>query len=562
MRTLLRLTAVTAAAALTLTACAASDREAAGEDPDSTEGGQDSAGGRDTFIFAASSDPASLDPAFANDGESFRVARQIFEGLVGTEPGTADPAPLLAEEWEVSEDGLTYTFTLKEGVTFHDGTPFDGEAVCANFERWNNFTGIQQSESLSYYWQKVNGGFATSDVESLDGTGKYESCEAPDETTAVITMRDPLPEFISALSLPAFSMQSPTAMEEYGANDVGGDASAPVLPEYATAHPTGTGPYVFESWTPGQEVTLTANPDYWGEQGQVRRIVFPVISEPTARRQALESGDIDGYDLVAPADVDALEGAGFQIVNREPFNILYLGMNQANPELADLKVRQAIAHAVNKESLVAQTLPEGTEVATNFVPPSVAGWSDQVETYDYDPDRARELLAEAGKSDLTIDFNYPTNVSRPYMPTPEQIFQSISADLQEVGITVNPVPEPWSPDYLDRMQGTTDHGLHLLGWTGDYNDTYNFIGVFFGAQSNEWGFDDPELFTMIGDARYQTSVEEQTAAYEAANEAILERLPGVPLAHPVPSLAFSPKVHDYPASPVQDEVYNVITLDD
>nr|WP_297422431.1 ABC transporter substrate-binding protein [uncultured Actinotalea sp.] len=560
MRKALRTTALAAVTALALTACAESDRDT--EATDEGTGSSSDGGSRDTFIFAASSDPASLDPAFANDGESFRVARQIFEGLVGTEPGTADPAPLLAESWDVSEDGLTYEFALKEGVTFHDGTPFDAEAVCFNFDRWNNFTGVLQSESLSYYWQKVNGGFASSDVESLDGTGKYESCDAVDETTAVITLQSPLPEFISALSLPAFSMQSPTALQEYGADEVGGDESAPVLPAYATQHPTGTGPFVFESWTRGQEVRLAANPDYWGEQGQVQRIVFPVIADATARRQALQAGDIDGYDLVGPADVVALEDAGFQIVNREPFNVLYLGMNQADPALQDLRVRQAIAHAINKEALVAQTLPEGTEIATNFVPPSVAGWSEDVTTYEYDPERARELLAEAGAEGVTIDFNYPTNVSRPYMPTPEQVFQSISADLEEVGITINPVPEPWAPDYLDRMQGTADHGLHLLGWTGDYNDTYNFIGVFFGAPSNEWGFDDPELFQMIGDARYQTSVEEQTAAYEAANEAIMERLPGVPLAHPVPSLAFAPGVGNYPASPVQDEVYNVVTLDD
>jgi peptide/nickel transport system substrate-binding protein len=556
-----RATALAAVAGLALAGCAESDRDGAAEEP--TEGGQETAGGgRDTFIFAASSDPASLDPAFASDGESFRVARQIFEGLVGVEPGTADPAPLLAESWEVSEDGLEYTFELKEGVVFHDGTPFDADAVCFNFERWNSWTGVLQAGNLSYYWQKVNGGFATSDVESLDGTGKYESCEAPDESTVVINLASPLPEFISALSLPAFSMQSPTALEEFGADDVSGDAAAPVLPEYATAHPTGTGPFVFDSWARGQEVILSGNPDYWGEQGQVQRIVFTVISDPNARRQALQAGDIDGYDLVGPADVVALEEAGYQIVNREPFNVLYLGMNQANPELEDLRVRQAIAHAINKEALVAQTLPEGTEIATNFIPPSVAGWSADVETYDYDPARAEELLAEAGASDLTIDFNYPTNVSRPYMPTPEQVFQSISADLEEVGITVNPVPEPWSPDYLDRVTGTDAHGLHLLGWTGDYNDTYNFIGVFFGQASAEWGFDDPELFEAIGDARYQTSVDDQVTAYEAANEMIMERLPGVPLAHPVPSLAFSPSVQNYPASPVQDEVYNVITLDD
>ena len=556
MRTRWQIVAGGLAVGLALTACAASDR-----DPEASTDGT-SGGGRSTFIFAASGDPASLDPAFASDGESFRVARQIFEGLVGVEPGTADPAPLLAESWEVSDDGLEYTFDLKEDVTFHDGTPFDAEAVCANFERWNNFTGVLQSESLSYYWQKVNGGFASSDVASLDGTGKYESCEAPDAGTAVIHLRSPLPELVSALSLPAFSMQSPTALEKYDADGVTGDGEAPVLPEYATSHPTGTGPYVFESWSPGEEVVLSAYDEYWGEQGQITRIVFPIISDATARRQALQAGDIDGYDLVGPADVVALEEAGFQIVNREPFNVLYLGMNQANPDLADLKVRQAIAHAINKEALVAQTLPEGTEVATNFVPPSVAGWNADVTTYEYDPDKARALLAEAGKSALTIDFNYPTNVSRPYMPTPEQVFTAITADLEAVGITVNPVPDPWNPEYLDKIQGGADHGLHLLGWTGDYNDTYNFIGVFFGGTSNEWGFDNPDLFQAINDARYVADIDAQQEAYEEANAAILDFLPGVPLAHPVPSLAFKADVQGYPASPVQDEVYNVITLGD
>lgn len=547
--------AVAAVSALILTACASqrdNDEEGTGTgDPGQT-------GEEVTFTFAASSDPSSLDPAFASDGESFRVARQIFEGLIGTVPGTPDPAPLLAEEWEVSDDGLEYTFHLVEGVTFHDGTEFNSEAVCFNFERWNNFTGVAASESLSYYWGKVNGGYAE------DGNGKYSSCEAPDPSTAVVRLKSPLPEFIAALSLPAFSMQSPTALQEYDADNVTGESDAPVLPEYALEHPTGTGPFMFESWSPGERVTLVANPDYWGEQGEVTRVVFPVIDDPTARRQALESGDIDGYDLVAPADVAALEGAGFEIVDRDPFNILYLGMNQAVPELADIRVRQAIAYAIDREALVAATLPEGTEVATNFVPPSVVGWNPDVKTYDYDPAMAQDLLAQAGfdeSNPLTLNFTYPTNVSRPYMPTPEQVFERITADLEEVGVTIEPTPLPWNPDYLDRIQGGSDHGLHLLGWTGDYNDTYNFIGVFFGGPSNEWGFDNPELFQQINDARVVPDIEQQRVAYEEANAALLEFLPGLPIAHPVPSLAFREGV-EYPASPVQDEVYNLVSLPD
>ncbi|MFC8682460.1 ABC transporter substrate-binding protein [Microbacterium ureisolvens] len=541
--------AAVAVGAIVLTACA-SQRDDGGDDNASDD--VDS-----TFIFGASAEISGLDPAMANDGETFRVSRQIFEGLVGVEPGTADPAPGLAESWEQSDDGLEYTFQLKEGVTFHDGTDFSADAVCFNFDRMNNFTGVAATESLSYYWGKLMRGYAET------GTSIYGGCEATSDTEAVITLTQPFAGFIPALSLPSFAIQSPTALEEYSADEVGGTAEAPVLSEYAQAHPVGTGPFKFEEWAPGESVTLSAYEDYWGEQGQVQEVIFQVIGDTTARRQALESGSIDGYDLVAPADLGALEDAGFNLVNREPFNILYLAMNQAVPALADIRVRQAIAHAIDKEQLVTQVLPEGTEVAREFMPPVVIGWNEDVTTYDYDPEAAKALLAEAGYSEanpLTLQFNYPVNVSRPYMPNPEQIYTNLSSQLEAVGITLTPVGEDWNPTYLDRIQGGADHGIHLLGWTGDYNDPDNFVGTFFASAGNEWGFTNEELTAALTEARGLASEEEQESAYAAVNEQIMQFLPGVPLAHPVPTLAFAERVTSYPASPVQDEVYNMVEL--
>ena len=551
-RRITALTAAAAAAALVLSGCAQSQRDDAGGG--SGDGGESAVDGK--FIFAASSDPKTLDPAFANDGETFRVSRQIFEGLVGTEPGTPDPAPLLAESWETSEDGLTYDFTLKQGVTFHDGTDFNAEAVCANFDRWYNFEGIQQAETMSYYYGKLFRGFADSPEDAV-----YESCEVVDEHQARVTLAQPFAGFIASLSLPAFAMQSPAAMEEYAANEAGGTAESPELSEYAREHPTGTGPFVFESWNVGQDISLSANEDYWGEQGDVQEVTFRVIDDPVARRQSLEAGQIDGYDLVAPADVADLEDAGFKIFTRDPFTILYLGLNQEVEELQDPAVRQAISHAIDKEALVRQTLPEGTKIATQFIPDSVNGYTEDVETYDYDPEKAKQLLAEAGYEDgFTVDFNYPTGVSRPYMPTPEQVFSNLAGQLAEVGIKVNPVPEKWSPDYLDRVNGSSDHGIHLLGWTGDYNDTDNFVGVFFGQEKPEFGFDNPELFQALSEARQEPVLEEQTPMYEEVNRMVSEFVPAVPLAHPAPSLAFAERVDHYPASPVNDEVYNEIKL--
>ncbi len=509
--------------------------------------------GGDTFVFAASSDPATLNPFFASDGETFRVARQMFEGLVGTVPCTADPAPLLATEWSGTEDGKSYTFTLREGVKFHDGTDFNADAVCSNFEYWvTQPKGPAQSEDVTYYWISLFKGFRDSETPSI-----YDSCEATSDTEATITLTEPFAGFVPAMSLPAFAMQSPTALDKYGQVADGED---PTTSEYALKYPTGTGPYQLEEWNRGKEVRLTAFPDYWGEQAKTPNVVIQTIADTGAKRDALKNDEIDAFDLVAPGDIATLEEAGMQIINRPAFNILYLGMNQAQPPLNDPLVREAIAHAIDKEAIVAQTLPPGSEVAKEFVPPIVNGFTDDVTEYAYDPEKAKELLAEAGQENLTLEFNYPVDISRPYMPSPEDTFNLIRTQLEEVGITVKPVADQWTPDYLDLIQGTEDHGIHLLGWTGDYNDTDNFLGVFFGRPSNEWGFDNPALFKALSAARQLPTVEEQKPEYEDINQQVMEFLPGVPIAHPVPSLAFAENVQGFWPSPVQDETFSTVVV--
>jgi peptide/nickel transport system substrate-binding protein len=538
-------TAVLATAALVLTGCAESERD--------DSGGESGGGGGGTFVFAGAAEPELLDPAFASDGETFRVARQIYEGLVGTEPGTADPAPLLATEWENSEDGLSYTFQLRDDVTFHDGTDFNADAVCANFDRWYNFPETVQTDDFAYYYGKLFRGFATGD-SSEDAI--YESCEANGDTEVTINLNSPFAGFIAALSLPALSMQSPSALEEYQ-----DDAAANVnTTEYSTAHPTGTGPFEFESWDRGNQVTLTRYDDYWGEAAQVDTVRVVAIDDPKARATAVESGEVDGADLIGPADIKPLEDAGMNVMARDPFTVLYLGMNQKTKPLGNPKVRQAIAHAIDKEAVAAASLPEGTELATQFMPPSVNGWNDEVTQYDYDPEKARQLLSEAGAENVEIEFNYPTDVSRPYMPSPEDTFNVIRSQLEAVGIKIKPTADVWSPDYLDKITGSTKHGIHLLGWTGDYNDSDNFVGVFFGTPQDEWGFTDEELFGKLREARGIPTLEEQTPLYEEINADVMDLLPGVPIAHPAPSLAFDPDVEGYQPSPVNDEVWNTVTV--
>jgi peptide/nickel transport system substrate-binding protein len=532
-----------------LAACAESQRDPAGTT---------TTGGGGTFVFAASSDPAMLDPALASDGETFRVSRQLFEGLVGAAPGTTDVEPLLATKWETAEDGKSTTFTLREGVKFHDGTDFNADAVCTNFERWYNWTGLNQNENITYYYGKIFRGYKTGKTGSI-----YDGCTAASPTEVTIKLKAPFASFVQAMTLPAFSMQSPKALEEFDADNTTGTEDDTRFSAYATEHPTGTGPYKFEKWERDQAVTLKANPDYWGDKAKTETVIIRTISDTRARVQELEAGSIDGFDLVGPGDVKALQDKGYQIQNRPAFNILYLAFNQASPALKKVKVRQALNHAIDKEAVLKSSLPPGSKAATQFMPDLVNGYNSSVPTYAYDVAKAKALLKEAGEENLTLRFAYPTGVSRPYMPTPEDTYQALKSQLEAAGIKVTPVAAKWRPDYQDLTsgpQGTTKRDVHLLGWTGDYNDPDNFLGVFFGAKSAEWGFDNPELFKALDAGRALPTLEEQGPAYEKIAGQIAEFAPGVPIAHPAPSLAFAKDVKGYVASPVQDEVWNNVTV--
>jgi peptide/nickel transport system substrate-binding protein len=365
------------------------------------------------------------------------------------------------------------------------------------------------------------------------------------------------------MTLPAFSMQSPAAMKQYNADNTTGTETDPRFSSYATEHPTGTGPFLFEKWERGQQVTLKRNDGYWGDKAKVATVIIRTISDAKARTQELQAGNIDGYDLVGPADVEPLKTAGFQILNRPAFNILYLGFNQKNKALADVRVRQAINYAVDKAGVLKSSLPDGSVAAKEFMPSSVEGYNDQVTDYAYDLNKAKQLLKEAGQENLTLKFAYPTGVSRPYMPAPEDTFAVLKSQLEKAGIKVTPVSAKWSPDYLDMIQsdaGQDKHDIHLLGWTGDYNDPDNFVGVFFGAKTAEWGFDNKKLFSDLAAARELPTREAQLPAYQKINEEIAQFAPGVPLAHPAPSLAFSKDVQGYVTSPTQDEVWNNVSV--
>jgi peptide/nickel transport system substrate-binding protein len=477
-------------------------------------------------------------------------------------PGTTVIEPNLATEWEADEAGTTWTFTLREGVTFHDGEPLNAEAVCFNFDRWYNFKGPFQLASATYYWQTVFGGFSDKKTPSL-----YQSCEATDESTVTITLTKPSSSFLGALALTNFTIASPKALQEFGADQGTVDEETGFRPTgtYGTEHPIGTGPFKFDSWTRGDRLVMVRNDDYWGDKAKIERLIFRPIPDNAARLQALQAGEIDGYDLVEPQDIATIEGdENLQILRRPAFNVGYVGINQAHAPLEKAEVRQAIAHALNREEVVSTFYPEGAEVAHAFMPPSLEGYADDVTQYAFDQDKAKQLLQQAGAANAKLTFCFPTDVSRPYMPDPKRNFEAFAADLRDVGLTITPKSAPWSPDYL----GMVDEGkcpLYLLGWTGDYGDPDNFVGTFFQTPQKAWGTDkrpNKEVIDILDRAEVETDVDARFGIYEDANRAIAEWVPGVPYVHTEPALAFKASVQGYKTSPVSLEPFSIVTIEE
>jgi peptide/nickel transport system substrate-binding protein len=554
MRKRLGLISVIAMLALVTAACAGEDGSTNGDD-----GGQAAADA--TLTFGTSADPVVLDGALVSDGESLRAIDQMFEGLVTLEPGGTEVIPGLAESWEASEDGRSYTFQLREGVKFHDGTDFNAEAVCFNFDRWYNFEGSFQNPSASYYWQTVFGGFSDGETPSL-----YESCEATSDTEVTLNLTKPSASILSALALTNFTIASPTALQEFDADEGRVNAEGIFNPTgtYATEHPTGTGPFKFESWDRGQALRMVRNEEYWGEiQGNIQTLIFQPLPDTAAALQALQNGEIQGYDLVNPQDFETIEGdENLQLLHRPAFNVAYLGMNHAVEPLDQLPVRQAIAHSIDRQEIVDAFYAGQGEVATQFQPPSLFGHAEDVTTYDYDPDLAAQILEDAGiDTPVRVDFAYPTDVTRPYMPDPQANFEAMVADLEENGLfEIERKSAPWDPDYLSNYQ-EGKYGLYLIGWTGDFGDPDNFLGTFFQTETPDWGFDNPEIRDCLDEAEVETDADARTAMYEECNRIIMDFLPGLPYAHTEVGIAFTANVSGFEPSPVTLEQFADVTVE-
>ncbi len=474
-------------------------------------------GSAQTLVFGGSGLPVSLDDA--TDGNSLTAAYQIVENLVFVEPGGTDLQPGLATEWSSNDDGTVWTFKFRKGVTFQDGTPFNAEAVKFNIDRWNdpNFEyGFRDQGKIYEAWGYVFGGFKGDDAAVVEGA------KVIDDLTLELDLTKPMGFLPAAMSSSYFGIHSPTAVKKAGA-DYGQPAVGSV----------GTGPFQFVEWVDGSQLTLERNPDYWGEPAGVERLVFRGIEDSTARLAELQAGSIDIAVNLSPDDAQTIENDDSleTAVADSNLNIGYIGLHQGNKPLQNVKVRQAIAHAVDWNEVVTAFFGDGAQVASQFIPPGLIGYSEDLKPYSYDPEMAKQLLSEAGFADGFSTQMWYMPVSRPYFPSAEPVASAIASYLADIGIQAELQTEDWGT-YLDD-NNTGKFPIYMLGWSADYADPDNFVYTFFGSEEGKrnFGWDNAKVKDLLNQARQEPDEDTRADLYHQINQIIYDQVPAIPVDH-------------------------------
>jgi peptide/nickel transport system substrate-binding protein len=516
-----------------------------------------------TLIAALDGDIAFTDSALIQDSNSSYVASQVVEGLVGLKPGTiSGPIPVLAASMPtVSSDGLTYTFALRTGITFHDGTVFNAAAVKFNYDRWKNFSQGDLQDNAYYYWA-IFGGFGdASNVVSTD---------APDATTVVFHLRTPQSNFLISQTLPEFGIESPTALQ----NDKA-DTTPLKDNKYAQGQGesmVGTGPFMYKEWVPGDHITLVKNPHYWdpSNAAHLDQIVFKPIGDSTAKLQALQSGGIDFAESIAPSDVKTAQSSGLTVIDRgQSCDLGYLGLNEnvgGQPTVyANKDVRLAIAYAVNKQAYIDSFFGGQAVVPQSWAPPAASGFKAE-NLPGYNPTKAKQYLQQSGLTDSqrSIDLYYPTNVARPYMPDPKSLALAIANDLQAVGFTVNFKTEDWHAGYVsDATNGKLP--MFLFGLTCDYGGADDFIytgffGYVNGQPNPHFRYRNDAMNADMIKAMRATSVDAADQLWGVVQDMLAADMPTIPLVNANPPAACSSRMHGFVGAGNLTEYFNSVWL--
>jgi len=504
------------------------------------------------LVFGRSGDSVSIDPAHVTDGESFYASTQVYNTLVQFINGTTTMEPGLATSWDVSKDGLSYVFHLRHGVYFHPTkyykkrNEFTADDVVFSLKRQFDKTNAYNKLGGSYkYWAAMDMDKIVKDVIKVD---KY---------TVKITLQKPEAPFLSNMAMDFASILSKTY-----AMDLLKEGKSDRLARY----PVGTGPFVLKKWVKDDKMIFTANENYWEGKPYIKKLILKVITSSSVRAAELKVGSIHVMDFPNPEEIAGLAAnPDIKLVKQEGLNVGYLALDQVKyAPFKDVRVRRAINYAINKEAIVKAIYAGFGRPAYTPIPPTMWSYNPNVTKYKYNPEKAKQLLKEAGYPKLSFEL-WAMPVARPYMPNARKVAEAMQADLAKVGVTTKIVSYDWGT-YLDKGRHYEDDSC-LLGWTGDNGDPDNFLDVLLTSHSakipsqNRAGWKNPKFDALIAKAKVTTDVKVRTKLYMEAQEIFAKQVPWVTIANSLVVEPIRKSVMNFKLDPMGKRRFNKVWFD-
>jgi dipeptide transport system substrate-binding protein len=504
-----------------------------------------------TLVFCSEGSPEGFNPQLYTAGTTFDASsRQVYNRLVEFERGTTNLVPALAESWEISDDGLEYTFNLRPGVKwqttsgFTPSRDFNADDVVFSFMR-------QLDPEHPYHG--VSGG-SYEYFNSMSMPDLLKSVEKVDDLTVKFTLNQPEAPFLANLGMDFASIFSAEYAEQM--MDAG-------TPEQVDLQPVGTGPFQLVGYQKDAVIRYQAHPDYWAGKAPLDNLVFAITPDASVRWQKVQAGECHVMPYPNPADLEAIaSNPDVNLMEQEGLNVGYLAFNVEKPPFDDKRVRQALNMAIDKQAILDAVFQGAGTIAKNPIPPTIWSYNDDVQDYPYDPEAAKALLEEAGVTDLKTDI-WAMPVQRPYNPNARRMAELIQADWRNVGVDAEIVSFEWG-EYLDRSKDG-EHQTVLLGWTGDNGDPDNFLYVLLGcdavgaANRARWCYE--PFNDLILEAKRISDKAERTRLYEEAQVVFKEEAPWVTIAHSVVFKPVRKEVVDFRIDPFGGHVFYGVDLE-
>ncbi|MDA5607781.1 ABC transporter substrate-binding protein [Pasteurella multocida] len=494
-----------------------------------------------TFVYCSEASPSYLSPVLGTDGATIDASGQaMFNGLTTFEGGTTNVIPALAEKWDVSEDGKTYVFHLRKGVKFHSNKDFK---PTRDFNADDVVFSFNRQLDPNHPYHKVSGGsyeyFIGMDMQNI-----IDKVEKVDDYTVKISLKVPNAPFLANLAMDFASIYS----AQYA------DAMAKAkTPEKLDSAPIGTGPFEFVSYQKDSAVRYKAFENYWQGKAKIDRLVFSITPDASVRYAKLQKGECHAAPYPNPADIAKLKAdSNITLLTKPGLNVGYLNFNVQKAPFDNVKVRQALNYAVNKDAIIESVYQGAGQVAKNPIPPTMWSYNDEVKDYAYDPEKAKALLKEAGFENGFETDLWAMPVSRPYNPNARRMAELVQADWEKVGVKAKIVSYEWG-EYLKRMRAG-DHQTGMMGWTGDNGDPDNFLNTLLSCAAVESGsnyanFCHKEFNDLVTKAAQVTDPAERTALYQQAQLVFKEQAPWITIAHSTTYFPVRKEVKGYVIDP-------------